>query len=465
MYAAIASQARTDTIRSGLLWPALVGLILASVLAIWIGLETHERTHDVRLGALEKDEQNWLGQGDRNPHSAAHFSRYVARPDGPLFALDPGLTPYHGAAVWMEAHVQRPVEYRPAEDQFAIAPLGSFSLGWIVIYLVPLFLIMLCGPDLAREREAGTWRILRAAGPAPLDLLLGKLTGRAGILLASLAGVLFFGVIAALLSGSLFPDDRSRGVIWIVSAMGYSLIWALIALGVSAWASNVRLALTILVSLWALMVVAVPRIGASVSALTVERPAQTQFLEETRADVFKAIMADRAQNQISDAPLIVGDDGREMAVRGMSLQRGEVVGDVIFDERYGGLFGGYTAQGGLWRIAGLFSPTIAANGLMTSAAGTDTAHHVDFARQAELGRRAFIKYLNEDEIYNSGGRGSAYLAGQDVWEKAPKVRYVAPALLGLAGARLATDAVSLLLWIAAAGAFALAGIRRRLKLG
>lgn len=465
MYTAIAAQARTDTIRSGLLWPALFVLILASILAIWIGLETHSQAHDAQQAALAKDAQNWNNQGARNPHSAAHFSRYVARPDGPLASLDPGLTPFFGTAVWMEAHVQRPVEYRPAEDQFAIAPLGSFSLGWVLIYLVPLLLIMLCGPDLAREREAGTWRTLRAAGAAPMDLLLGKLVGRASILLSALAILLILGVAVARSSGGLFPDDGTRSVLWVIGALGYSVTWALIALGVSAWAGSVRLALTILISLWALMVIAVPRIGASVSALTVEGPTQTQFLEDTRADVFKAIMADRAENVMPNTPMTLGADGQEVAVRGLRLQRGEVVGDLVYDERYGGLFGGYAAQSGLWRLAGLFSPAIAANGLMTGAAGTDTAHHVDFARQAENGRRAFIKYLNEDEIYNSGGRGSAYLAGEDLWANAPDVRYTAPALFQLSGARPATDFVSLLLWVVVAGSFALLGIRRRLKLG
>lgn len=466
MYAAIATQARTDTIRSGLLWPALTVLVLAGLLAIGVGLATQERTHAARAAALAKDEQNWLGQGARNPHSAAHFSRYVARPDGPLAALDPGLTPYHGSAVWLEAHVQRPPEYRPAEDQFAVAPLGPFSLGWVAMHLVPLLLIMLCGPDIARERESGTWRSLRAAGVPPAEILLGKLSGRASPVLLTFALLSLVGVIAvAIGTGGLFPDDGLRGALWILGALAYGLIWALLALGVSAWAGSVRLALTILTALWALMVVAVPRIGATVSALSIETPPQTRFLEDARTEARAAITADRSESTLPDAPTVIGADGREQAVRGLRLQRGEVVGDRVFDAQYGDLFGGYDAQSGLWRLAGFLSPVVAAQGLMTGAAGTDTAHHVDFARQAEAGRRAFIRYLNEDEIYNSGGRGSAYLADRAVWENAPRFTYDAPTLFGLYGARPVTDLFTLLLWIAAASALALAGIRRRLQLG
>ena len=87
------------------------------------------------------------------------------------------------------------------------------------MHLLPLLLIMLCGPDLARERESGTRRTLRAAGVA--------------------AG--------AATSGGLFPDDTLRGVLWLLAVLGYGLVWALLALGVSAWAGSVRLALTLLV--------------------------------------------------------------------------------------------------------------------------------------------------------------------------------------------------------------------------
>ena len=65
--------------------------------------------------AQAEDARVWVSQGALNPHSAAHFGRYLFKPVGPLAFVDEGINPYAGSSVYLEAHVQTPARARPAD--------------------------------------------------------------------------------------------------------------------------------------------------------------------------------------------------------------------------------------------------------------------------------------------------------------------------------------------------------------
>jgi ABC-2 type transport system permease protein len=54
-----------------------------------------------------------------------------------------------------------------------------------------------------------------------------------------------------------------------------------------------------------------------------------------------------------------------------------------------------------------------------SFAGTDFAHHRNFARAAEEHRRNFVQLLNEDLMNNAIQSNPGYSAGPELWEKLP----------------------------------------------
>lgn len=64
---------------------------------------------------------------------------------------------------------------------------------------------------------------------------------------------------------------------------------------------------------------------------------------------------------------------------GISLQEGEEHGNVVFDKHYGALWNRFEQQNRLKQVAGLFAPMLAINSLSMGLAGTDFAHHRDFA--------------------------------------------------------------------------------------
>ncbi|MGB3928461.1 MAG: hypothetical protein WBL20_05805, partial [Sphingobium sp.] len=81
----------------------MVLLSLAAVMTAYARVAAYEAD---RVATERRDRVTWESQGERNPHSVAHFATWALRPLTPLAVLEPGVTPYAGAAIWMEAHNQ-----------------------------------------------------------------------------------------------------------------------------------------------------------------------------------------------------------------------------------------------------------------------------------------------------------------------------------------------------------------------
>ena len=80
---------------------ALIALLtLAAIATSFVRITEYERD---RAATQVRDRVTWENQGERNPHGVAHFASWALRPMTSLSLLDPGVTPYAGSAVWMEA--------------------------------------------------------------------------------------------------------------------------------------------------------------------------------------------------------------------------------------------------------------------------------------------------------------------------------------------------------------------------
>ncbi len=89
--------------------------------------------------ATDLSRQQWLNQGAKGLHSAAHYGVYAFKPQMPLSFIDRGVEAYTGAAVWLEAHKQNDFRYRPAQDQTAVARFGELTAATVLQILLPLF--------------------------------------------------------------------------------------------------------------------------------------------------------------------------------------------------------------------------------------------------------------------------------------------------------------------------------------
>src|SRR4051812_17292267 len=167
MIARIARKEFTEMTRDGRFRAAaavVMGLLLVSLALGW----KHYRDVDAQhREASRAARRQWLDQGAKNPHSAAHYGMYAFKPKMPLSLVDPGVDAYTGVAVWLEAHKQNDFKYRPAQDATAVARFGELSAAAVLQLLVPLLIVLLAFPAFAGERDLGTLRQVLSLGVRP----------------------------------------------------------------------------------------------------------------------------------------------------------------------------------------------------------------------------------------------------------------------------------------------------------
>jgi ABC-2 type transport system permease protein len=432
-----------------LLMAAMVALL---ALAAVVTALAHVRAHEAdRAATVARDRQTWESQGSRNPHSVAHFAAWAFRPLTPLAVLDPGVTHYAGSAIWMEAHNRNPARARPIEDAASAFDIGQFSAAWVLQMLAPLLIFVIGAGVVARERERGTLRLMLANGAASGRIVPDKLSGLVRITALLVLPVLAAALAAALLAG---PVDPLRLLLWALAYALFFGIIAAIAVAASALAKSASHALLILIGLWLVAVMIVPRAGTGLAELAHPTPVADSFFAAMAADLkaqpdpfgggadaFAVAMAKRyGVSRPEDLPV---------SLDGLRLEESEHHGHIVFDRHYGALAEVYAAQRQTLRLAGLASPLLPLQNISMALAGTDAAHQLAFQNAAEAHRRRLIHDLNMDMTLHGKGKDFDYLAGNEVWKRSKDFAWTPPTLAA-ASWPIALDVLLLLGWAVAA---------------
>jgi Fe2+ or Zn2+ uptake regulation protein/ABC-type transport system involved in multi-copper enzyme maturation permease subunit len=232
MIRTIARKEFVEMLRDGRFrWAASIVLPLLA-LALLAGAY-YQRELVARQRAAQAAEQaRWYAQEPKNPHSAAHYGLYAFKPRlAPAF-LDPGVEPYTGVAVWLEAHKQNEMLYRPGEDATLAQRFGELTVALIVQVVLPLVVILLVFNAFAGERERGTLRQLLSLGLRPRDLVLGKMLGLGGALGLMVAPAVVLAAVALALTGP--TEGAPRFALLALVFLVYIGTFVLLALAISA---------------------------------------------------------------------------------------------------------------------------------------------------------------------------------------------------------------------------------------
>ncbi|MYM84977.1 DUF3526 domain-containing protein [Duganella sp. FT50W] len=409
-----------------------VGVALAGCAALLSSLELRA-TLAAREDAQQAEQQRWSQQGKKYPHAAAHYGVYVFKPLSALAALDPGIEHYVGTSVWLEAHKQNELVYRPANDEPGVNRQFRLNPALVLQVVAPMAMIFLGFGMFAGERERGTLAALRING-APL----GALALARGAVLLCLAMVLAAPacIVVAVLEWSMdgrspFSDGALRAGLFAIGYLLYLAIWAALIAALSAFCANLRTSLAMLIGLWALTTLVIPRAAVELSQLAAPLPTMQKF----RADLDNALSMpdDPAQARLDQQQLLREygvADVKDLPVNwaGISLQRGENHGDQVFDDYYGRLFNAMRRQTAAAAAAGWLSPSMAVAGLSSAAAGSDTDHHIQFIQGAEQQRRAIQLVLNKAITAHREHDGVRYDGDQSLWNQVAPFRFVFDAI-------------------------------------
>lgn len=396
--------------------------LMLAVVAALVGAQALQRQLQAREQASQAERQRWLEQGRKYPHSAAHYGVYVFKPLSALAAIDPGVERFVGTSVWLEAHKQNDFIHRPAADEGGSTRQFALSPALVLQVLAPLAIVFLGFGSFAREREQGLMGTLRLAG-APLSALAAARAGMLlllSIVLVIPACLAVVAVQAGATSAAPFVDGPARALLLAAGTLLTLATWSLAVVAVSALQGTLRGSLSTLLALWVATALVLPRLAAEWSQAAAPLPSAQAFREALDADLGEP--HDPAEEARQKQALLAQygvDDVNKLPVNwaGISLQRGEEHGDRIFDAHHGRLFDSLRRQTDAASWVRWLSPTAALAVLSSAAAGSDTAHHLQFVRAAEGQRRLIQKTMNDAITATPGGTRQD--AGPELWQKVP----------------------------------------------
>jgi ABC-2 type transport system permease protein len=447
---------------------AIVVLVLLTI-ALGLGWQGSSQAAGERTQADRSDRAEWLAQGPRNPHSAAHFGRFAFKPVTTLGFLDRGVNTYLGIAVWMEAHQQDTFRFRAAEDATSLQRFGELTAATVLQLLIPLLIILLAFAQFAGEREQGTLRQLLSLGVGPRDLAAGKTWGIALALAVPLVPLVLFGVaglaLAAGDSSPLWSADR-----FLLLALVYLLYFSAVlgmSVAVSAWSRSGRLALLTLLGSWIVACLIAPRAAADIAERVAPAPSYAEFWQAVHHDIRDGLNghdpASKRSQELRQRVLARYNVRRveDLPINfdGIALQEGEEYGNRVFDRHYGRLWDTFERQNRVQALSAIVTPFAAVRWLSMGLAGTDFANHRHFAVAAEAYRRAMVKQLNDEFRDKAGTAGFSYLDRGELWKHVPDFEY--EPLSTTAVLRTHSLSVGLLVgWFALACSAALFSVRR-----
>lgn len=463
MIKTIARKEFTELLRDGRFrWTTLIifALLLVSLGLGWKNYSTVKREKEA---AQADSRKTWENQGERNPHSAAHFGVYAYKPKMPLSLIDSGLDNFSGNSIWVEAHYQNPARNRPIEDATALQRFGELTAAGILQLLLPLLIIFLTFDAFAGERTSGTLRQVLSLGVPRLQLVLGKTLGVLAALLLLLIPATIIGLLALALASTndVLLLSVPRFTLMCLGYLLYFVAFIGIALTVSAVSSNPRTSLTVLLTFWIASCLLVPRLANDVSSNSIKTPTGSEFWEAAKKDIKDGVdghnPADKRTKELEEKVLaqygVTKKEDLPINFSGISLQAGEEHANTVFDKHWSNLKNLHLSQERLQNFFGLVSPFLPIRSFSMAMAGTDLRHQQHFTDSVELYRRDLQKILNDDLAYNSNPKtASTYRANKTLWEKTPDLVYASPSVNWAFGSQILNF---LLLFVWSLGSLAL----------
>jgi ABC-2 type transport system permease protein len=446
----IAVKDATETWRDGRFrWAAGLLLILL-VAAVAGGVHNQSQIARQHADAQQAERDVWLDKGDMNPHAAAHYGAFVFKPVQPLSAIDPGLDPFVGVFVFLEAHKQQLARHRPIEDATPTRRLGQLTPASAALVLLPLLVVALTFSSFAGERDQGTLRPLLAMGISRRSLLAGKAIGAMLPLALVIVPATVIGAVILFWNAPADPDApiaaraAGIGVVYLV----HTLIWIGLGLTVSARSRTPGAALVVLLALWFANAFVMPPLSMAAAKWIDPSPSALEFAASIQDEKDSWPSWDERVERVMTR-FLDGEFESTMApanVEVVALLESEADETALYDRRFAELFERYRRQTRSFERVGAIAPTLAARTLSMAFAGTDDAHDREFSAAASRYRAAMLTTLN-GELASSGRFNTFdYTRGRDLWEKVPPFDYDAPAARW-ALSRASWSAAALTAWL------------------
>lgn len=274
----IASKDFLEMTRDGRFrWSGAI-LSMLTLMSIAVGVRTFLDVDRQQRDAQAEARTHWEGQGEKNPHAAAHYGMYLFEPKSFLSLIDPGVESFTGVSVFLEAHKQNDAQNRQARDGTSLQRFGEMTAAMVLQTLVPLVIVFLAFPVIVGEREQGTLRFLLSQGVRPSEVAIGKTLGTFAALGLIILPNIGFGVLGILLQ---FDHAVAVTIGRFLALAGFYFVYSAIFLAIAVMASAFgRSSSTVLISLlgfWIFNTLIAPRLSTDIAAWAIPLPWAFEF--------------------------------------------------------------------------------------------------------------------------------------------------------------------------------------------
>ncbi len=438
-------------------------LILASTIvmliavALYAGYLSYQQQRSIIVKTKAEKRQEWLNQGDKHPHIAAHYGTFVFKPKTALSSFDFGLDAYNGTSIYLEAHYQHEFMFRPAQDHSSMIRFGELSSALVLKVLVPLLIIFLTFTSYTQERESGTLKLLVSQGIALSRITWGKILAYCSIMTVILSpfflGMLLLSTISV--QQESIPDMTTRATLMILLYGVYLFLFIAFSVWVSQRSSSGRNALLTLLSCWMLLVILMPKTVANLSESFYSLPSMREFKATIEKDKIDGIDGKQPRSeylaklrkQYLEKYEVDSVQQLPFNYEGVSMQAGEEYGNTIYDHHMDKLQKIFESQNQLVSISSMFNPFLSVQNLSMALAGTDMYTFKHFEDVVEKYRRELVRRMNRDMAENSKyGDFYGYEAGIDLWQEIEDFSYRTPTAQEVLR-NYRVELTSLLLWM------------------
>ncbi|KZN41453.1 DUF3526 domain-containing protein [Pseudoalteromonas luteoviolacea] len=439
-----------DAKRQGQLWWLSLIASLLLLLACTTGWQSYQSYQSDAKEVAQQEQMRWLNQGEKGPHSAAHYGIYVIKPATPLVALDDGLQEYQGNVVRLEAHTRNDGMFRTVQDNLPMARFGSLTPAFVLQVLLPLLILLIGYPMFSAEREQGTLKQLLASGVEPLQLFMAKCC-----VLFAISATLLLPVIVYLLFIQFGQSDTaklaSRSAGFFMVYISYVALWSIITIAMSCLLKSARRSLIALLTIWALSTLLIPKLAMNYSTHVYPLDSSQAFQNRLKREVYtehREMALERFKQSLLQEYAVSSTNELPFDFAGARLQFGEQYADAIFDRLFGERLEQLQSQTDSYFLASLLSPMIAVQSLSMAFSASDFHHHQHFLAQAEQHRRMMQRVLNHNQRDHAHKNKGHYVANLSLWQQIPKFEYQPSAFTDLAH-HYQVNWFSLILWLIA----------------
>ncbi|GGO97159.1 ABC transporter permease [Stakelama pacifica] len=448
--------------RAGLIASAL--LVVLILVASFTSLE--------RCSAIEADRERYQtsadetfdAQPDRHPHRMVHYGQFVFRPIAPLAFFDAGVDSFTGNTVFLEGHRQNSANFAEARQSSLLLRFGQLTPAFVLQTLAPLLIIFLAFASVAREKENATLKLMLAQGVSGRSVIAGKLLGHGAIALG--VGVPAFAVLIAFAATG--AAEWASVALMVLGYASWLLLWAALGVVVSALVAKPRDALAILIGLWMVIVILLPR------ALPEAASAQSQLATKIETEIaLHRDLLEIGDSHDPDDPYFNDFRDRVLARYGVETVEdlpvqyaglvsieGERLTTQIYADAANRQIARESDQNAFVHAFSVVSPLIAIRQLSMALAGSDPAAHYDFLEHAETFRYNFVQRLNRMQAELLPGiKGDDPRISAAYWQQIPRFAYTPVDPLARPGS-LVWPFLVLLGWLAALTVLAIVAARR-----